>query len=109
MRTIKFRGKRIDDGVLVFGNCLHQYPNGKVAISHVTKLALTFVEPGSVAQYAFTDSNGHEVYTGDTVVSEDGTEYTVKLVPIAENENEYVRLDTELDNRDFVLKEQNGD
>ena len=30
---------------------------------------------------------------------------TVKLVPIAENEIEYVRLDTELDNRAFELKE----
>lgn len=63
------------------------------------------VEPESVEQYAFTDSNGNEIYTGDTVISEDGTEYTVKLVPIAENEIEYVRLDTELDNRAFELKE----
>ena len=67
------------------------------------------VEPESVAQYAFTDSNGNEIYTGDTVLDEFGVEYTVKLVPIAENEHAYVRLDTERDNRAFNLKDSSHD
>lgn len=82
-RTIKFRGRvrdenkaRSDQDNLVYGNCLHQYPNGKIALSHTIKLALTFVAPESVAQFVGVDSDGNEVYEGDTLFTEiDGKRY----------------------------------
>ena len=84
MREFKFRGKRIDDGLLVCGNCLHQYPDGKVAISHVTKLALTFVDPDSVAQLVDYDIDKQELYEGDTVTDQYGNRYTVVLKGLAD-------------------------
>ena len=76
-RTIKFRGRvcdenkaQSDQGKTVYGNCLFQYPNGTVALSHTIKLALTFVDPESVAQLVGYDKDGREVYEGDKVTSE---------------------------------------
>ena len=89
MKPIKFRGRvrdinkaRSDQGKIVYGNCLHQYPNGKVALSHTINLALTFVEPESVAQLVGYDKDGNEVYEGDKLVNENGDVFTAYLSPI---------------------------
>lgn len=126
MKPIKFRGKLsrsaydirkyppqvLKAGTVVCGDLIH-FRDGYLIRTeydyYENKSIEYFADPDSVAQLVGIDSNGKEIYEGDTVLSEDGTEYTVKLVPIAENENEYVRLDTELDNRDFVLKEKTHD
>ena len=85
-RPIKFRGRvcdenkaQSDQGKTVYGNCLFQYPNGTVALSHTIKLALTFVEPESVAQLVGFDADGNEVYEGDELVLQNGAEYVAKL------------------------------
>lgn len=86
-RPIKFRGRvcdenkaQSDQGKTVYGNCLFQYPNGTVALSHTIKLALTFVDPESVAQLVGYDKDGREVYEGDIIV-DDIAEYVAHLFP----------------------------
>lgn len=71
MREIKFRG-RTPQGRLVFGDLAHQ--NDSIYIDRFK------VIPSSLAQFGGVDSEGNEIYEGDTVIAHD-KEYTVQLVP----------------------------
>lgn len=93
-RTIKFRGRvcdenkaQSDQGKTVYGNCLFQYPNGTVALSHTIKLALTFVDPESVAQFVGYDKDGNEVYEGDKILIDDAgeDEFFATCLPVGVN------------------------
>ena len=65
MRTIKFRGRRLD-APLVYGDLIH-YLNGAVAIQ-IAEGGRFRVKPKSVAQFTeFLDKDGAEVYEGDTL------------------------------------------
>lgn len=65
MRTIKFRGRRLD-APLVYGDLIH-YLNGAVAIQ-IAEGGKYRVDPKSVGQFTeFIDADGEEVYEGDTL------------------------------------------
>ena len=65
MRTIKFRGRRLD-APLVYGDLIH-YLNGAVAIQ-IAEGGKYRVDPKSVGQFTeFLDKDGAEVYEGDTL------------------------------------------
>lgn len=59
MRTIKFRGARVNTGELVFGDLRHD--GGHIYIDDKR------VNPASVAQLVGYDRNDSEVYEGDTL------------------------------------------
>ncbi|MBQ4494716.1 MAG: hypothetical protein II968_03010 [Selenomonadaceae bacterium] len=65
MRTIKFRGRRLD-APLVYGDLIH-YLNGAVAIQ-IAEGGKYRVDPDSVGQFTeFLDKDGAEVYEGDAL------------------------------------------
>jgi len=64
MRQIKFRGREVDTGDIVYGNYL-QSGNGASYI--VNALFISKVEPDTVGQLIAVDKNRREVYEGDTL------------------------------------------
>ena len=75
MRTIKFRGQRIDNDEWIYGS-LNLRENGE-AVIHVNNKTLPYnaklVNPKTVGQFTgFVDSNGCEVYEGDTMFNSNG-------------------------------------
>lgn len=93
MRPIKFRGRRTDNGELVYGNGIYQdLPVTEKELGFVSRtyiIGTEFplvaklwhpVDPDSVAQLVGYDANGKEIYEGDTVVSEYGDEIVARLM-----------------------------
>ena len=81
-RPIKFRGRDIDTGEIIYGDFR------KIGIhAHIFKEAdcyyeeeLIEVDPDSVAQLVGFDSEGNEIYEGDTVAGVD-EDWVAVLVP----------------------------
>lgn len=88
MRTIKFRG-RDSNGYTIYGGISR---NGKaIVLDDAGSRAL--VDPDSVAQLVGYDTNGKEIYEGDTLIDEKGFIYKAFLQPSVEWEKEKERKD----------------
>ena len=63
MKTIKFRGKSLDNGKFVYGYLWHSETFG-------TTVNGVVVDPESVAQLIGYDKNGKEIYSDDEVYAD---------------------------------------
>ena len=75
MREIKFRGRDVETGELVFGS-LVEYEGGKYRfwINPLEGDRNYPVEPDTVAQLIGVDKNGKEIFEGDAVIRVGGDE-----------------------------------
>lgn len=75
MRTIKFRGKRLDNGEWIYGSYVPHYDFfGTIKNEMVDENGNLFeVDPATVGQYTgLKDKNGKEIYEGDILQDEIG-------------------------------------
>ena len=102
MRTIKFRGKRIDKGIWVYGGFTldaADMPRITVKTSDETGLEFPKVIPETVGQFTERhDENGKEIYEKD-ILSFEGRKYIVKWHG---EFGRFAALDMKHDEKDFV-------
>ena len=75
MRTIKFRGKRLDNGEWIYGSYVPHYNFfGTIKDEMVDENGHLFeVAPSTVGQYTgLKDKNGKEIYEDDILLDESG-------------------------------------
>ncbi len=75
MRTIKFRGKRLDNGEWIYGSYVPHYDFfGTIKNEMIDENGNLFeVDPATVGQYTgLKDKNGKEIYEGDILQDEIG-------------------------------------
>ena len=86
-RPIKFRGKRLDNGELIYGDIL-RYGKYVICIRSYhfpdkESFSTLPVYSNSVAQLVGYDADGAEVYEGDVVQAPDGESYLMDISGIA--------------------------
>ena len=115
MKLIKFRGKRLDNGELIYGDLLH-YGKYEVCIRSYSSpdknsFSTLPVDSKSISQFVGYDADGKEVYEDDVLENDSGKEFKASLKSIITSLNNpcYCRYLENLNHRKYYRLKERGE